>query len=34
MTAGSNKFLRIYYGKVRDHLAVLDVPQDTTSADP
>ena len=34
MTAGSNKFLRIYYGKVRDHLAMLDVPQDTTSADP
>ena len=21
MTAGANKFLRIYYGKVRDHLA-------------
>jgi transposase len=25
MTAGANKFLRIYYGKVRDHLAALDV---------
>jgi transposase len=24
MTAGANKFLRIYYGKVRDHLATLD----------
>ena len=24
MTAGANKFLRIYYGKVRDHLAMLD----------
>ena len=24
MTAGANKFLRIYYGKVRDHLAALD----------
>ncbi|NLX25329.1 MAG: hypothetical protein GXY61_05125, partial [Lentisphaerae bacterium] len=35
MTAGANKFLRIYYGKVRDHLAALDVPpQDTTSANP
>ena len=35
MTAGANKFLRIYYGKVRDHLAALDLPpQDTTSANP
>jgi len=25
MTAGANKFLRIYFGKVRDHLAALDV---------
>jgi len=24
MTAGANKFLRIYYGKVRDYLAELD----------
>jgi len=24
MTAGANKFLRIYYGKVRDHLAAAD----------
>jgi len=24
MTAGANKFLRIYYGKVRDHLAALE----------
>ena len=30
MTAGANKFLRIYYGKVRDHLALLD----STSHDP
>ncbi|NLX97483.1 MAG: IS110 family transposase [Rhodopirellula sp.] len=35
MTAGANKFLRIYYGKVRDHLAALVIPlHDTTSADP
>lgn len=26
MTAGANKFLRIYYGKIRDHLAALDAP--------
>jgi len=25
MTAGSNKFLRIYYGKVRDHLAAIEL---------
>ena len=25
MTAGANKFLRIYFGKVRDHLAAQDV---------
>jgi len=24
MTTGANKFLRIYYGKVRDHLAALN----------
>ena len=24
MTAGANKFLRRYYGKVRDYLATLD----------
>lgn len=35
MTAGANKFLRIYYGKVRDHLAELDAaPHVTTSANP
>jgi hypothetical protein len=35
MTAGANKFLRIYYGKVRDHLAALDTTtHDTTSANP
>ena len=33
MTAGANKFLRIYYGKVRDHLAALDasVPDETVA---
>ena len=35
MTAGANKFLRIYYGKVRDHLAALDAPlYDPVPADP
>lgn len=35
MTAGANKFLRIYFGKVRDHLAALDAATlDTTAADP
>ena len=35
MTAGANKFLRIYYGKVRDHLAALDAPSlDPTTANP
>ena len=35
MTAGANKFLRIYFGKVRDHLASLDTPaHDTPSANP
>jgi len=35
MTAGANKFLRIYYGKVRDHLAALDsASHDPTSANP
>lgn len=35
MTAGANKFLRIYYGKVRDHLAALDsVPAVANVADP
>ena len=24
MTAGANKFLRIYYGRVREHLASLE----------
>lgn len=28
MTAGANKFLRIYYGKVRDHLAALEATAD------
>jgi len=32
MTAGANKFLRIYFGKVRDHLAALDAS--THDADP
>ncbi len=34
MTAGANKFLRIYYGKVRDHFAALDAPHDPASANP
>jgi len=35
MTAGANKFLRIYYGKVRDHLAAIETAtQDTASANP
>jgi transposase len=34
MTAGANKFLRIYYGKVRDHLATLDAPLEPASANP
>jgi len=35
MTAGANKFLRIYFGKVRDHLASLDaLAHDTPSANP
>ena len=35
MTAGANKFLRIYYGKVRDHLAMLNLDShDLTSANP
>jgi transposase len=35
MTAGANKFLRIYFGKVRDYLAILDAsPHHTTSANP
>jgi hypothetical protein len=35
MTAGANKFLRIYYGKVRDHLATLDASSlDKPSANP
>ena len=28
MTAGANKFLRIYYGKVKEYLAAL--PQEST----
>jgi transposase len=35
MTAGANKFLRIYYGKVRDHLAALDTSSiNSTSVNP
>ena len=35
MTAGANKFLRIYYGKVRDLLVALDAAShDTASANP
>ena len=34
MTAGANKFLRIYYGKVRDYLASLDAACVLSSANP
>jgi len=34
MTAGANKFLRIYFGKVRDHLAVMDALHTAPSANP
>ena len=35
MTAGANKFLRIYFGKVRDHLATLNAStNDTPAANP
>lgn len=34
MTAGANKFLRIYYGKVRDHLAALDAASLVNEANP
>jgi len=35
MTAGANKFLRIYYGKVRDHLAAIDaIHHDSASVNP
>ena len=30
MTAGANKFLRIYYGKVKAHLRKLEQNQDAT----
>ncbi|MBP3824784.1 MAG: IS110 family transposase, partial [Butyrivibrio sp.] len=29
MTAGANKFLRIYYGKVKAHLRELEQAQET-----
>ncbi len=32
MTAGANKFLRIYYGKVRDYLAALNIPTHVTTS--
>ena len=32
MTAGANKFLRIYFGKVRDHLVALDADIHETAA--
>ena len=34
MTAGANKFLRIYYGKVRDYLASLDAACVPSPVDP
>jgi len=32
MTAGANKFLRRYYGKVRDYLATLETPETSSAA--
>ena len=34
MTAGANKFLRIYYGRVREYLAKLDAPSSPNSGQP
>ena len=31
MTAGANKFLRIYYGKVKEYLAKLEQPSEPVS---
>lgn len=31
MTAGTNKFLRIYYGKVKEHLTKLEEPSEAMS---
>lgn len=31
MTAGCNKFLRVYYGKVKEYMAALDLPLDMDS---
>jgi len=32
MTAGANKFLRRYYGKVRDYLATLETSETSSAA--
>lgn len=34
MTAGANKFLRIYFGKVRDHLAARDASDNSSPVNP
>lgn len=34
MTAGANKFLRIYFGKVRDYLAELDAVATSPQVNP
>ncbi len=34
MTAGANKFLRIYYGKVRDYLASIDAVASSVQGNP
>ena len=34
MTAGANKFLRIYYGRVKEYLAKLEEPSNTDSDQP
>ena len=34
MTAGANKFLRIYYGRVKEYLAKLENPTESTPQSP
>ena len=33
MTAGANKFLRIYYGRIKEYLAKLEGPSESVSND-
>lgn len=34
MTAGANKFLRIYYGKVKEYLAALESSSSIAAGEP